>query len=238
MTFGSCCSGFGGIDLGFERAGLVCRWQIEVDDYCRSVLAKHWPLVKRYGDIRDVGHELERVDVIAGGDPCQANSNAGSVWKREHADIGGEFLRVVALLRPRVVLRENPSAVRPDAPWPWYRFRGALENLGYAVVPFRLRACCFGLDHRRDRLFLLATLPDAHGLRLEGIDGEGLETWDVGRAPGDRGWREWKDRQPASRVCRSGDVVPSRVERLRGIGNAVPPVMAQWIGERLMEAAS
>jgi DNA (cytosine-5)-methyltransferase 1 len=236
LTFGSCFTGVGGIDLGFERAGLVCRWQIEVDAYCRRVLAKHWPDVRRYEDIRDVGPELEHVDVICGGDPCQANSNAGSVWKRQHADIGGEFLRVVAACRPRIVLRENPSTVRPDAPWPWWRFRAGLEGLGYAVVPFRLRACCFGLDHRRDRLFLLAALPDAHGLGLEGIDWQRQPARDIGRACGHRVGSEWHNRVTASRVCRGADGLPHRVERLRGLGNAVPPVMAQWIGERLMEA--
>jgi DNA (cytosine-5)-methyltransferase 1 len=74
LTFGSLFAGIGGFDLGFERAGMVCRWQIEVDVYCRRVLAKHWPDVRRYEDIRYVGAELERVDVICGGDPCQANS--------------------------------------------------------------------------------------------------------------------------------------------------------------------
>ena len=41
MTFGSLFSGIGGIDLGLERAGMECRWQVEIDPYCRKVLAKH-----------------------------------------------------------------------------------------------------------------------------------------------------------------------------------------------------
>lgn len=47
MTFGSLFAGIGGFDLGFERAGLECRWQVEIDPYCRRVLAKHWPDVRR-----------------------------------------------------------------------------------------------------------------------------------------------------------------------------------------------
>ena len=70
--FGSVFSGIGGIDLGLERAGMQCCWQIEISPFCMKVLTRHWPKVKRYGDIREVnGHELEPVDLVCGGFPCQ-----------------------------------------------------------------------------------------------------------------------------------------------------------------------
>jgi DNA (cytosine-5)-methyltransferase 1 len=43
MTFGSLFSGIGGFDLGFEKAGLQCRWQVENDISCQVILEKHWP---------------------------------------------------------------------------------------------------------------------------------------------------------------------------------------------------
>lgn len=52
MTFGSLFAGIGGFDLGFERAGLKCEWQVEIDPYCKRVLAKHWPNVRRWDDVR------------------------------------------------------------------------------------------------------------------------------------------------------------------------------------------
>lgn len=78
ITFGSLFAGIGGLDLGFERAGMVCKWQVEINPYGRSVLEKHWPEVRRHDDVRTwPAPDTERVDVIAGGFPCQDISNSG-----------------------------------------------------------------------------------------------------------------------------------------------------------------
>ena len=53
LTFGSLFTGIGGIDLGLERAVMVCKWQVEIDPFATKVLEKHWPDVARFRDVRE-----------------------------------------------------------------------------------------------------------------------------------------------------------------------------------------
>jgi transposase-like protein len=63
MTFGSLFAGVGGFDLGLERAGMRCVWQVECDQNCNKVLRRHWPDVERYGDVRDI-HSAEYLNAL------------------------------------------------------------------------------------------------------------------------------------------------------------------------------
>ena len=77
-TFGSLFAGVGGFDMGFEQAEWECKFQVEWDKYCRSILDKHWPDVEKWGDICNVnGRFLPPVDCIIFGSPCQDLSQAG-----------------------------------------------------------------------------------------------------------------------------------------------------------------
>lgn len=231
MTFGSLFTGIGGMDLGLEQAGMRCVWQVEIDPFCRRVLAKHWPNVPRWDDVTTfTGEGVATPDCIVGGDPCQANSAAG---KSSAVSLGAEFLRVVAAIRPRIVLRENPTHVRKNAPWPWWRFRDGLRSLGYVVLPFRLRACCVGADHRRDRLFLLATFADANSNRLErGPRSQGrVESVQLPRLVASTDWPQI----PTDFGFDSRAGIPGYVDGVRGLGNAVVPQVAQWIGKQIMK---
>ena len=58
MTHGSSFAGIGGMDLGMERAGFETVWQVEIDDYCRKVLEKHFPNAERFRDINECFPEL------------------------------------------------------------------------------------------------------------------------------------------------------------------------------------
>ena len=78
MKVGSLFSGIGGFDLGLERAGMRIKWQVENNGYCNKVLAKHWPTVPRYGDIKTILWEsVPTVDLVCGGFPCREAPRQG-----------------------------------------------------------------------------------------------------------------------------------------------------------------
>lgn len=124
FTAGSLFSGIGGMDLAFSLAGFDIRWQVEIDDFCRKVLAKHsreyWHNATQFTDVRHVTartgkgwrgyQQLERVDVLFGGFPCQDISIAGKrsgIREGTRSGLWGEFRRLIGEIRPRAVLLEN-----------------------------------------------------------------------------------------------------------------------------------
>lgn len=110
MRFVSLFSGIGGFDLGFERAGMTCLAQVEIDANARAVLARHFPTVQQFEDVRHVGrHNLPACDVLCGGFPCQDLSVAGdrAGLAGERSGLYFEFQRIIMELRPTYVVIEN-----------------------------------------------------------------------------------------------------------------------------------
>ena len=172
LTIGSLFSGFGGLELGLEREGYgPVLWQVEKDPYCRAVLAKHWPGVPRFNDVREVGAELPNVDLLCGGFPCQDVSGAGlgAGLAGERSGLWYEFRRIVEALSPAVVLVENvASGTRRWLP----HVRRDLHLLGYRTRAFSLSAAELGAPHLRRRVFVIA-YSDRLGLRLKPRRGSG-----------------------------------------------------------------
>jgi DNA (cytosine-5)-methyltransferase 1 len=249
MTLGSLFSGIGGIELGFERAGFKTVWQVEIDPYCRKVLAKHFPEAKRFEDVRECGsHNLEPVDVVAGGFPCQDISNAG---KRagidgERSGLWSEFARIIGELRPRVVLVENVAALLGRG---MGRVLGDLSTLGYDAEWQIISAADVGAPHLRERVWIVANAEREWELQQEGCERD-ERGWSgncgeevayppdsyifeaVGSAIARRECGEW---EPESNVGRVAHGIPSRVERLKGLGNAVVPQIPELIARRIAE---
>jgi DNA (cytosine-5)-methyltransferase 1 len=156
FTFGSLFAGIGGIDLGFERCGMECKWQVEINDYAQKVLAKHWPKVHREKDIRECStRNLERVDIIAGGFPCQDISYAGlgAGLDGERSGLFFEAIRLVRELQPRAVVLENVAALLTRG---LDRVLGTLAEVGYDAEWHCIPAAYVGAPHIRDRVFVLA----------------------------------------------------------------------------------
>ena len=172
VNVGSLFTGIGGFDLGLERAGMRVVWQCEVDDYCRRVLAQHWPDVPCYRDVRDLrsaGRQaVSPVDVLCGGFPCQdisvAGKGAGITGAR--SGLWAEYARLISELRPRYVIVENVPALLARG---LDVVLGDLAAIGYDAEWDCLPASAFGAPHRRDRIWIVAypAHPDADRRRRE-----------------------------------------------------------------------
>ena len=162
MRYGSLFTGIGGIDLGLDMAGMECVWQVEVDDYCTQVLEKRWPNATRYRDIFELnGKELESVDLICGGFPCQPVSVAGRRGgTSDERWLWGEFARIIRQVKPRWVVAENVTGLLSANSG--RAFAEVLRDLaegGYNVVWDVFPAGGqggVGAPHKRERIFIVA----------------------------------------------------------------------------------
>jgi len=238
LTFGSLFSGIGGLDLGLERAGMQCRWQSEIDPYASRVLKKHWPNTPNLGDINDIEwRTVEPVDLICGGYPCQPFSTAGKRnGTNDERHLWPKFADAIRVLRPRYALLENVT--------------GHL-SLGFGTVLADLAACGYdtewdcipaatvGAPHLRDRVFVIATRQDVanttSALIERGRISGGRTTEHSGS---DVSGVRWATRTVEPRMGGMADGVPHRLDRLRGLGNAVVPQVAEYVGNIIMDMAT
>lgn len=242
LTFGSLFAGIGGIDLGLERAGMQCQWQVEIDDYATKVLAKHWPNVARFRDVRECGsHNLTAVDVAAGGFPCQDISDAGKKIgiTGERSGLWKEFKRIIGELRPRYVIVENVAALLGRG---MDVVVGDLSELGYDTEWSIISACTLGAPQTRERVFIVAYSRQINEQRWRRSDAGGAcpeartsrlraqRTAQAQRLTEIASW--WASEPDVGRVAHG---VPSRLDRLGAIGNAVVPQAAEYIGHLINE---
>lgn len=258
MSVGSLFSGIGGLELGLEMAGLgETVWQVERDEYCRAVLARHWPNAQRFDDVRTVGAAtLAPVELICGGFPCQDVSSAG-----KRAGLAGarsglwfEYLRIVRELRPSWVVVENVAS--GAAAWVDTVLAG-LGQLGYACLPIPLAAADAGAPHERRRIFVVAAHADPVRQPARAIDAEVAvtpepsthanrtelrdesrgrsRTYGAGsRVAAHDGWSSAKPDmvRVVHGVSRALDKPSARIKAL---GNAVVPQCAEIIGHVIKE---
>ncbi len=249
MKIGSLFSGIGGLELGLERSGLgETVWQVEQSEFCRAVLAKHWPNAKRFDDVCTVGGKnLDPVDIICGGFPCQDVSSAGkgAGLAGSRSGLWYEYLRIVCELRPQWVVIENVAS--GAARWV-DSVRGDLERIGYATIPVPMSAADVGAPHLRARVFIIASDANSKRVRLQprrskwpngenSLLGAGAcEAGVIGNANSDGQPSGSSPTWPAPpSIPGVDDGVPNRLDRNRALGNAVVPQCAEVIGWMIRE---
>lgn len=271
-------SGIGGFSLGLERTGgfetvAFC----EIEDYPRRVLAKHWPNVPIYKDVKELTYEqleadgLGGIDIIVGGYPCQPFSAAGQRrGEEDDRHLWPEVKRLMATVRPTWGVFEN---VAGHISMGLDEVLSDLADEGYAAWTCIIPACAVDAPHRRDRVWIMAHTRHAGFLqRGQHVDGgkvsdkQGRVRRDVlsGRpqrevlanpdSNGRQRQRAERHSKGSPRLCggktrwethtwstepavgRVAYGIPRRVDRLRGLGNAVVPQIPEMIGYAILES--
>lgn len=244
MTHGSLFSGIGGFDLGALRAGIQTIWNCEIEERKRKILLKHFPETKQYSDITTL-NDIEYVDIISGGFPCQdiSVSNVNFKNNKHENGINGsrsglwkEFRRILGQVRPRYVLIENS---------PMLAIRGLeyvlcdLAKIGYNAEWQTLSAQEFGFPHRRKRIFIVAYAvqigcennPEYFRILQELLQKKPPRQANMSM-PAKR-----YDGRTIDEVVRIDNGFSGRLDknRIEDCGNAVIPTIAQYLFEALIE---
>lgn len=239
LFYGSLFAGAGGFDLGFDAAGLKCKWQVEIDEYRRNILNQRWPDAEQWDDITTF--EPTPVDIVCGGFPCQDISNAGkrAGIEGERSGLWSEYVRVIRTIRPRFVVIENVAAILVRG---FDRVLGDLASLGYDAEWECIPASAFGAYHERERVFVVAYGQGeyGHARRLLEASEDRRTQLEFRRLRSMVDATERRERnirfEHEPRVARMVDGVPNRTHRLEALGNAVFPPIAEYIGQRIVEA--
>jgi DNA (cytosine-5)-methyltransferase 1 len=184
-TLASFFSGIGGVDLGFINAGFKVTMQCEVDKFCQSILAAHWPKTPRFKDIKEVTNaDVPVSDVWAGGFPCQdvslARMGPRAGLKGKKSGLFFEFARLLETGRPRVFLIENvPGLLSSHGGRDFGIILRTLADLGYGVGWRVLNSRYFGVAQSRQRVYIVGCHRDWRGpgeILFESECGQGDDT--------------------------------------------------------------
>lgn len=238
-------AGIGGFDLGLQRTGgfetvAFC----EIDPFCQRVLAKHWPEVPCYHDVRELTAERLwadeiRPNAIAAGFPCQDASVGQTQWGERtgiHGERTGLFYDAVRLageLGVELILLENVPGLLTAG---FGHVLGALADSGFDAEWRCLSAAAVGLPHRRNRLWIVG---HAGGSRLSGHHaGQSvLESAEAALAKhGHAASGAWGALDGTLNGIRGSDGLSVAMERRRvkALGNSIVPQIPEAIGRAIL----
>lgn len=219
-------SGIGGFSLGLERAGMKTVAFCEIEEFPRKVLAKHWPDVPIYEDVRTREFKEGEADVIAAGFPCQDISFAGegSGTSGSRSGLYREVVRAIRVVRPQYTILENVAALLSRG---MGDVLGDLAEVGQDAEWDCIQACDVGLPHARDRAWIVAHSDGVRELQPQGcISDERRWAGDESEAV------NWV--LSSGGILRSDDGIPASLDRIGACGNAVVPRIPELIGRAIM----
>ena len=239
-------SGIGGMSLGLGRAGFKTVAFCEIEPFPRAVLAKHWPEVPCFHDVRELTAKTlwaANIDagIIAGGFPCQdasvANTRGRAGIDGERTGLWSEIARLADELRPEAIVLENVPGLLSAG---FGRVLGDLAEIGYDAEWRVIPASSAGLPHRRERLWVVAYPSGSRLSRPVGgqsiLERAEASLPELGN-PASGAWGSLDARLDGLRG-RDGVRVGMDRPRIKAVGNAVVPQIPEAIGHAIKEAAA
>lgn len=155
-------SGAGGMDIGFEKAGIKPVLANEMMKEAASTYIKNHPGTKVINDdinnVISLLDEYQGVDFVFGGPPCQGFSVAGKMDPNdERSKLIFTFLDAVEKIQPKIFVMENVKALGVLDKWSEVRnkYLERTAEMGYLCLPFVLKATDFGVPQKRERVFFI-----------------------------------------------------------------------------------
>ena len=162
ITAVSLFTGAGGMDVGFERAGVTVVFANEiVKEAAETYNANHQVGIMVNEDIYNIIDQFDQLkgtDLVFGGPPCQGFSVAGKMDPDDkRSQLIFTFLDVVENVQPRAFIMENVKALGVLEKWEPVRkkYLERARQLGYDCLPFILSATEYGVSQKRERVFFI-----------------------------------------------------------------------------------
>lgn len=160
LTLVSLFSGGGGLDLGFEKAGVEVMVCVDIDpESCKTLRYNrpNWEVFE--GDVREFVPRVS-ADIVIGGPPCQGFSTAGKGNPDDPRNfLWQEYFRVVEAIRPKAIVLENVSGLKNSKNSEHLGgIQARLTDLGYTFAMGVLNAADFGVPQVRRRLIVIGLL--------------------------------------------------------------------------------
>ena len=229
----------------------------EIDPFCQKILKKHWPSVPVNTDVKTIkGGNFGKINLLTGGFPCQPYSNAGKQrGKDDDRALWPEMFRIIKEANPHWIIGENVigfiNMELDDCLFD-------LESEGYETTAFIIPACAVQAQHQRKRVWIIAhsekfgrnekQTPKAGKYKQSTLktgrcnsfaphsNGPGLQKFYMSTLTGEErlnsrtfGGSGNGRKISESPVCGAINDVPNRVDRIRGLGNAIVPEIAMLI---------
>lgn len=160
LTVGGLFAGIGGIELGFKKAGFDILWANEVDkNACKTYRVNHkHKLFER--DLRELQtNEVEKIDILTGGFPCQAFSVAGlrKGFSDDRGNVFFQILRFIDDLEPKVIFLENVKNLKSHDHGKTFEIViQELENRGYHLSYKVLNSSQYAnIPQNRERIYIV-----------------------------------------------------------------------------------